>query len=110
MAVTGNEIFRSINLEEFCGFRFLFGRPRIRYWRNVMEYEPRIPALPSDNGSAIQPYRFLFFGTMIRNGRYDQVIQHVRRSVRDNLWFSSELDEPLIYGARSVEIWRPALS
>jgi hypothetical protein len=34
---------------------------------------------------------------MIRNGRHDQVIQDMRRSVRDNLWFSSELDEPFIY-------------
>ena len=62
-----------------------------------MEYDPRIPALLSDNGSSIQPYRFLFSGTMIRNGRHDQVVQDMRRSVRDNLWFSSELDEPLIY-------------
>ena len=43
MAVPENEIFRSIGPEEFCGFRFFFGRPRIRYRRNVMEDEPSPP-------------------------------------------------------------------
>lgn len=98
MAVPGDEIFRSIDLEKFCGFLFLFGGARIRDRRDVMKHETMDFCVAVDSGSAIQPYRFLFFGTMIRNGRHDQVIQDMRRPIRDNLRLSPKCNEPLIYG------------
>jgi hypothetical protein len=48
MAAPGNEVFRSVAGEEFCGFRFLVGGTRIGSRRYMVEDEPLISSLPSD--------------------------------------------------------------
>jgi hypothetical protein len=50
VTVPGNEIIRSIELEQFCGLCFLFRGARVIDRRNVMEQEPWDPSLPT-NGS-----------------------------------------------------------
>ena len=55
MAVPGNEVFRSVAAEEFCGFRFLAGGTRIGSRRYVVEDKPLISSLPSNGIPAIKP-------------------------------------------------------
>src|SRR5262245_28480749 len=71
MSVPGNKIFRSVGLEEFCGFRFLARSTRVGLRRYMVEDKPLISSLPSKATPAIKPHRLLLFRTMIRNGRYD---------------------------------------
>jgi hypothetical protein len=56
MAVPGNEIFRSVGPEKFCGFRFLAGRIRIGPRRYMVEDEPLISLLPHNHGIESDDY------------------------------------------------------
>jgi phosphohistidine phosphatase SixA len=40
----------------------------------------------------------LFFGTLIRNGRQNQILDNLRHSVGDNVSLLSQCNEPLICG------------
>src|SRR6516164_5058051 len=86
MTVSGNKICRPVSLEELCGLAFLADRAgKAHRWR-VVEHKPWTSALPPNGTSPVKPDCFLFFRTVIRNGRDDQIVYDLRHSIRDNLW------------------------
>jgi hypothetical protein len=110
MAMPGNKIFWSINLEKFGGFRLFPSRARIGDWRNVMQHQPRNAALSPDARSAIQPDRLFFPITVVGHRGYDRSSKtSVEPSVIILESFPSSYSHSYT-GARSAEICLPALS
>ena len=89
MTVPGDKIFGTVSAEKFRRLAFLASRTRIGPRWYVVEDKPSTSALPSKDISPVKPDRFLFFRTMIRNSRHDQVVHNLRPPIRDNLWLFS---------------------
>src|SRR6516225_6371836 len=86
MAVPGDEIFRLVRAEKLRSLAFLAGRTGVGPRGYVMEDKPSSSALPSKDLSPVEPDRFLFFRTMIRDRRHDQIVYRLRYPVRDDIW------------------------
>src|SRR6516162_5307846 len=78
MTVPGNEIFRLVCAEKFRRLAFLAGRTGVGPRGYVMEDKPSSSALPSKDLSPVEPDRFLFFRTMIRDRRHDPIVYLLR--------------------------------
>jgi hypothetical protein len=71
--------------KQFGSFPFLAASIRACHGRNVMQDQPNIPGLPADRKTSIKPDGFLFLRAMIRNRRYDQVLNYLRCPIGDDI-------------------------
>jgi hypothetical protein len=88
MTVPGDEIFRLVSAEKLRRLAFLARRTGVGSRRYVVEDKPSTStsSLPSEGTSPVEPDRFLFFRTMIRDRRHDQIVYRLCYPVRDDIW------------------------